>query len=48
MESPKNTKVKILAKKGGYISLSPLDAQATYTPNLETIKKQVFERVENS
>ncbi|MBY0462567.1 MAG: Tn3 family transposase [Alphaproteobacteria bacterium] len=40
---PKNTKVKILAKKGGYISLSPLDAQAP-PPNLEAIKKQVFER----
>ncbi|MGV8949365.1 MAG: Tn3 family transposase [Candidatus Paracaedibacter sp.] len=38
----KNTKVKILAKKGGYISLSPLDEQAP-PPNLEAIKKQVFE-----
>lgn len=40
---PKNTKVKILAKKGGYISLSPLDEQPP-PPNLENIKKQVFEK----
>jgi len=40
---PKNTNVKILAKKGGYISLSPLEAQPP-PPNLEAIKKQVFER----
>jgi TnpA family transposase len=40
---PKNTKVKILAKKGGYISLSPLDEQPP-PPNLESIKKQVLEK----
>ena len=40
---PKNTKVKILAKEGGYISLSPLDEQPP-PPNLENIKKQVFEK----
>ncbi len=40
---PKNTKVKILAKKGGYISLSPLDEQPS-PHNLEVIKKQVFEK----
>lgn len=40
---PKNTKVKVLPKKGGYIKLTPLDEQAA-APNLETIKKQVFER----
>lgn len=40
---PKNTKVKILAKKGGRISLSPLTAQDD-PPNLEIIKKQVLER----
>jgi TnpA family transposase len=42
---PKNTKVKILVKKkkGGHISLSPLDEQVA-PPNLEAIKKQVFER----
>lgn len=40
---PKNTKVKILPKKGGYIKLTPLDEQAA-PPNLEAIKKQVFER----
>lgn len=40
---PKNTKVKILAKKGGYISLTPLDEQEA-PPNLEAIKKQVFEK----
>ncbi len=40
---PKNTKVKILAKKGGYISLSPLDEQSP-PPNLEAIKKQVLEK----
>lgn len=40
---PKNTKVKILAKKGGYISLSPLDEQPP-PPHLENIKKQVFEK----
>lgn len=40
---PKNTKVKLLAKKGGYISLSPLDEQPP-SPNLENIKKQVFEK----
>lgn len=40
---PKNTKVKILLKKGGYIKLTPLDEQET-PPNLEAIKKQVFER----
>ncbi len=39
----KNTKVKILPKKGGYIKLTPLDEQAA-PPNLEAIKKQVFER----
>lgn len=42
-ELPKNTKVKILGKKGGYIKLTPLDEQAA-PPNLEAIKKQVFER----
>ena len=40
---PKNTKVKILSKKGGYIKLTPLDEQAA-PPNLEAIKKQVFKR----
>jgi len=40
---PKNIKVKILAKKGGYISLSPSDEQPP-PPNLETIKKQVLEK----
>ena len=40
---PKNTKVKVLAKKGGYISLSPLEEQAK-PPNLEIIKKQVLEK----
>jgi TnpA family transposase len=40
---PKNTKVKILVKKGGYIKLTPLDEQEA-PPNLEVIKKQVFER----
>ena len=40
---PKNTKVKILPKKGGYIKLTPLDEQAA-PPNLGAIKKQVFER----
>lgn len=39
----KNTKVKVLGKKRGCISLSPLDAQAP-PPNLEAIKKQVFEQ----
>lgn len=41
--APKNIKVKILAKKGGYISLSPLDEQST-PPNLEAIKKQILKR----
>jgi TnpA family transposase len=40
---PKNTKVKILPKKGGYIKLTPLDEQAA-PPNLEAVKKQVFEK----
>lgn len=40
---PKNTKVKILPKKGGYIKLTPLDEQAA-PPNLGAIKKQIFER----
>ena len=40
---PKNTKVKILPKKGGYIKVTPLDEQAAPS-NLEAIKKQVFER----
>jgi hypothetical protein len=36
-------KVRILSKKGGYISLSPLEAQDP-PPNLEAIKKQILEK----
>lgn len=38
-----NTKVKILPKKNGHISLSPLEEQKP-SPNLDLIKKQVFEK----
>jgi TnpA family transposase len=40
---PNNQKVKLLTKKGGYISLTPLDNQAP-PPNLQLIKQQVFGR----
>ena len=42
-EMPNNKKVKLLSKKGGYISLTPLDPQAP-PPNLQLIKQQVFAR----
>lgn len=40
---PKNTHVKLLSKKGGYISLSPLEPQKP-SPNLEHIKKELFDK----
>ena len=40
---PTNTGVKILQKKGGWISLSPFEAQAE-PPNLGALKQEVFRR----